>query len=376
VLEKTNYSVKEPSKPLDIPLGTTGILNGILYQVIGYTYKKENGANYYWQEYVLFNPIHGPAYLSQYDGHWTFLKEIFDFPYIALRVASYEGIEYSRFSKYKSNVNSACGEFVNCFEPKDIPLVEEFVRPGYMISKEQTVDNITWYKGEYVEPNVIKKAFDLKSVPERIGVGMIQPFFGKFNIEAFRTVLVVLTVLWGLAQFYFHSKAKQEIVFSKDFHITDSLNKKEIYTQPFDLKYGTANAEIKISTNVDNSWMYTAVTLVNEKTGDLYDLDMEAQYYHGYEGGEYWSEGENWVSKVISQVPEGRYYMIIYPEVPSTMASVNVNVSVIRDVFIFSNGLLILILLGIFPVYYFNKVDSFEKKRWYNSKYSPYDYED
>jgi hypothetical protein len=167
--------------------------------------------------------------------------------------------------------------------------------------------------------------------------------------------------------------AKEEIVFEQTFNITDSLNKKEIYSKPFNLKYGTKNAEIKISTNIDNNWMYSAITLVNEKTGDLYDVDLEAEYYHGYEGGESWSEGSNWVSKVVSQIPEGTYYMIVYPDKPLNMASVYLTVSVIRDVYIFSNGLICIVLLGLFPAFYFYRKDSFEKKRWYNSNYSTYD---
>lgn len=376
VLEDTNQKIKIPEHVLDILIGTIGILNGIQYLVIGYAHKRENGTNYYWHEYTLFNPIHGQAYLSLYNGHWIYLKELSDIPLVSARILTYQGVKYDLFSKYKAKLVSARGEFVYRFSPDEIPSVEEFVRPGEMISKEQTADNITWYKGEYIEPGVVKKVFDLKAVPERKGVGMIQPFIGKFNIESFRLILGILTIIWGIFQFYFHSISKEEIVYSQSFNISDSLNKKEIYTKPFDLKYGTTNAEIKINTDIDNNWLYTAVTLVNEKTGDIYDLDLEAQYYHGYEDGGYWSEGENWVSKVISQVPEGRYYLIIYSEKPSNVAYVNMNISVARDVFVFSNGLLVLIILAIFPAYYFYKVVNFEKERWYNSNYSPYGNED
>jgi hypothetical protein len=375
-LDKTTEVIKKVSQALDIPLGTTGTIKNIKYLVIGYAYKKENGTIYHWHEYTLFNPIHGVAFLAMFDGHWTYLTELNSLPQESARIATYDNIDYDLYSKYNAKLVSASGEFVYRISQTEIPSVQEYIEPPLMISKEKTSDNITWYRGEYIQPEEIKKGFDLANITERTGIGMIQPFLGKFKTESLRRLIMFLIILWGLAQFYFLSAAKEEQVFSQSFNITDSLNKKEIYSKPFDLKYGTANAEVKISANIDNNWMYTAVTLVNEKTGDLYDVDLEAEYYHGYEGGENWTEGNNWTSKVVSQVPEGQYYMIIYPEKPTNMSNVYLTVSVTRDVFVFSNGLFVLILLAIFPIYYFNRKDSFEKKRWYNSNYSPYDDED
>ncbi len=375
VLEKTTEIVNIPENPIYIPIGTSGIINGIKYLVIGYAYKKENGTNYCWQEYTLFNPIHGQAYLSQYEGHWTYLTELNKLPLVSKDglTAIFDGTEYNLFSRYKAELIAARSEWIYRFSTKEMPRVEEFVIPGCMISREQTNVNITWYKGEYIQPEIIKKEFKVESMPEIIGVGAIQPFRGKFKTEGLRNLVILLVAIWGIAQLCFLWTAKEEIVFTQAFTINDSLNKKEIYSKPFDLKYGTTNAEVKVSTNIDNNWMYTAITLVNEKTGDLYDVDMEAEYYHGYEGGENWSEGENWVSKVISQVPEGRYYLIIYPEKPTNMASVFLDISVARDVFVFSNGLIILVILGIFPAFYFYRVKNFEKKRWYYSNFSPYE---
>jgi hypothetical protein len=119
--------------------------------------------------------------------------------------------------------------------------------------------------------------------------------------------------------------------------------------------------------------MYTAITLVNETTGDIYDLDLEAEYYHGYDSDGPWSEGASWVSKVVSQVPEGKYFMSIFPQKPDNMQSVHLSISVKRDVFIFSNGIIVFILLALFPIYYYYRQSNFEKDRWYNSDYSPYE---
>src|SRR5207245_9915373 len=59
-------------KPL-IPLGTRGKLRGTDYELIGFQRRhcKIEGINYYWHEYVLFNPYKCLRYLSEYSGHWN-----------------------------------------------------------------------------------------------------------------------------------------------------------------------------------------------------------------------------------------------------------------------------------------------------------------
>ncbi len=373
--ELTNHIVGKAADS-HISVGIRGTLKGIPYLVTGYVYKKENGTNYCWEEYVLFNPVHGQAYLSQFDGHWMCLCEMADIPSATGLVATHDGSTYNLYSKYKSKILSARGEFVYKIDPSETPIVEEYIRPGYLVSKERTKDYATWYKGEYIQPSVIKSSFQLASVPETKGVGMIQPFLGKFSQEGLRKVFIFLFIFWSLLQFYFTFASREEIVFEQPFSITDSLHGKEINSRSFELKGGTCNAEIQVHTNVQNNWMCTAVTLVNEKTGDIFDVGLEAEYYYGYTDGESWSEGTGWVSKVVSQVPEGTYYMVITPEKPTSVPVVNITVTVIRDVFIMSNGLIVLALLSIYPIYYHFKKNKFEKQRWYNSDYSPYENND
>jgi hypothetical protein len=118
--------------------------------------------------------------------------------------------------------------------------------------------------------------------------------------------------------------------------------------------------------------MYNSVTLVNEKTGDVFDFDFETEYYYGYEGGENWTEGSNWNSRIASSVPEGTYYMIIQPQKPDDLNTVFIEVFLRRDVFVLSNGIIVLLLLAAFPTYYFYFKENFEKKRWYNSSFYPF----
>ncbi|MFX5714390.1 hypothetical protein ABTE40_21855, partial [Acinetobacter baumannii] len=58
-----------------------------------------------------------------------------------------------------------------------------------------------------------------------------------------------------------------------------------------------------------NSWLYVSGELVNNDTGVSYSFDRSVEYYHGYDDGEYWTEGSNHESVLVPAVPAGRYYI-------------------------------------------------------------------
>jgi len=367
-IDKINVS----KEPLLISIGSEGILAGTKYKVISHTRKKENGTTDQWSEFGLFNPVKGQAFLTVDNGHWTLHTLCKGIPSNLSKTASWNKQSYKLYAKYKSKVVYASGEFTSKFEYNKITNVEEYIFPPFMLTKEYDENSLKWFEGVYIMPDEIKKAFNLNSVPSRKGVGQIQPYVSKFSAAFFRKVLYVIALIWGGLQFYYASISKEEIIYSNSYLINDSLNKTDIYTPTFELSNGTKNMELRVSTNIDNNWMYNSVTLVNEKTGDVFDFDFETEYYYGYEGGENWTEGSNWNSRIASSVPEGTYYMIIQPQKPDDLNTVFIEVFLRRDVFVLSNGIIVLLLLAAFPTYYFYFKENFEKKRWYNSSFYPF----
>ncbi len=369
-LLNTNRKVTIPPKKLDIPIGTKGVLKKIPYQIIGYVKKKEKGANYFWNEYTLFNPFYGYAGLSVFNGHWIYFTEMNILPETLSTKAQMREDEttYDLYARYTAVVTEAVGEFPYNFT-FEASRVDEYVYPPYMITSECTNTEYFWYKGEHISPQDIKEGFGIDTLPEQSGIGSIQPFFSKFSPNSLINIVILSILLIITIHLYFHYTANDEIVFHKEYIIDDSIVKKEIFTEPFDLKYGSKNLDIRISTNVDNSWMYSGVTLVNEYTGDVYDVDIEAEYYHGYTDGENWSEGNPWTSKVLSQIPEGRYHFVIFPDKQSTMSFARLEITATRDVSVPSNMIVVLFVILIFPIIYFYRRQNFENKRWSNSDY-------
>jgi hypothetical protein len=371
-----DFGVKT-DKPSHIPLGSIGVLKDIKYQVIGFTVKKENGTKYFWQEYTLFNPIHGYASLTEYNGHWVYILSIDSVPskVTPSNTIYYNDNAYALYARYTAITKYAVGEFPYNLNASSEAYVEEYISPPYLLTSEKTDDDLVWYLGESIDSSDIKSAFKLESIPETIGIGAVQPFVKKFSPQGLTYLIKIILLVFAGLQLFFFFNAKEDIVFNRSYFIWDSMTKKEIFTPTFPLKYGTKNVEVKLAANVDNSWMYAGVTLVNDKTGESYEVDIDAEYYHGVQDGESWSEGKGWNSKVVSSVPEGTYYLIIYPDKPFGVGT-NIDVTVTRDVAVTSNMFVSWAILALFPIIYFFRRSAFERNRWSNSDFSPYQYDD
>ena len=147
------------------------------------------------------------------------------------------------------------------------------------------------------------------------------------------------------------------------FHLADK--EKARVSEVFELTGRPSNVVIKSKANVDNSWIYLNLALINEETGNAYDFGREISYYHGYDGGESWSEGGTSDEAVLSSVPPGRYYLRIEPE--STASSINYSIQVYRDVPSWSFFFMALGGLALYPLLYWWRRRTFEYYRWSES---------
>src|SRR5262249_52154617 len=75
------FKGKERVKP-KIPLGSRGALGGTTYEVIGFQERtvQSDGDYFSWDEYLLFNPYKGFRYVTEYCGHWNFVRVLSRLP--------------------------------------------------------------------------------------------------------------------------------------------------------------------------------------------------------------------------------------------------------------------------------------------------------
>ena len=114
--------------------------------------------------------------------------------------------------------------------------------------------------------------------------------------------------------------------------------------------------------------------MVNDDTGETFPFAQTIEYYHGYDGGESWSEGGTSNNVFLSAVPKGKYYLNIDTE-SGDFKDTNphvLNVVVKQSPPLYGNYFWCLFLLSLLPGISAWSNTSFESTRWSESDYNPY----
>lgn len=374
-----DYQVRyQKTKKPEILPGSIGELFGISFEVVGYCVKKDTTEGAEWREYTLYSAEHGFAFLSEYDGHWIYVREQRTRPVIDVdsnAIFEYADREYDLFNMYGFEIVGGSGAFagdgLNPFGTR----VKEFISPPRMWIFEWDRESVDCFSGDHISRKELETAFNV-SLRTSNGVGMIQPSGELNSSEILRLGLFVLGVisLVGILLMFTH---KEVNVFSERIDLSDTVKNYKLPTQRISLDKSTSNLAIKIDAPVSNSWVQADISLVNAVTGKEYELEQPVEYYYGVEGGESWSEGDRTETGYINSIPSGNYYLNIslshpqsaYPSVTS------LNIDVTNDTWQGRNFLFILLAVAIYPAIRLISTNNTEKMRWYNSPYSTYNYD-
>ncbi|RZJ52816.1 MAG: DUF4178 domain-containing protein [Flavobacterium sp.] len=366
---RSQYKKYDFDYPLHI--GDVGFLKGSNYKVTGIL-KKNVHPNFSWTEFILQNDAKEFLYLSLSNGHWmmlTEMEETFDLKSLP-NYLEYKNEDYNIFEYSDVEIIGAQGFFDFPLPDNKLIKLIEYIKPPYIISIERIEKTETFFYGEYVKKDVIKKAFKKTSVPYKFGVNMIQPFM--FNVRNTAVIFCLFALLIITSNWYIYKDQTEQNVFNRSIKFTE-FNNKEVTSPSFTLNGASAPLTIGISTGVDNSWANVNVALINEETNDEINANKDIEYYHGYSDGESWVEGSQSEKFNICGVKGGKYHLLITPmKAPEDIANSEMQVNVVwnqpsnRNVWF-----VILFMAGVFAVIYFFNYH-FEKSRWAESSYSPY----
>ena len=366
----------------EITLGSKGIVKGIEYEVIGYSLKEEK--NQYasqWKEYTLYNAEEGFAFLSEYSGHWTYLREQGDAPVInkTAQAVHYKGGSFQLYNRYTYLVVNAQGEFpYNIFNPEGTDVREFISPPEIWIQENSKREGITWFLGEHIEGSEVKNNFDLPAgLPAKTGIGAVQP---AMNLNS--TSLIVMAIIGVMFLIIVHAinssnKQSRELV-SNVYAFSDTSNVVNLASQKFTLDKWRSNIRFDIRAAVDNSWFELNAALVNTATGAEYSISRGVEYYHGVSEGESWSEGGRHETVYLGQIPAGTYFLQVsgqresafYNKLHDFQLEVRYDVSTERNMWV------CIVLLLIWPAVQAFRMNSIENRRWQNSPFSQNNYED
>ena len=374
----SRYNTAVTYTPL-LPLGTRGHLHGADYDVVGYLRRQitVEQVDYEWSEYLLYGEGDGFRWLTEYQGHWNFLKTTQRHPkmvFAGKSTAHFLGTAYEHFQTAKASVTYVIGEFNWKVKVGEKATVMDFVAPPLILSSETSANEKTWSLGEYVLPEIIEEAFKPPhALPSRIGIAanqpspwQIGPYWKAFGVFALAILLVQIGTLITSQN---RSVYRQHLQF-------DPANTTQTFASEVFSVSGKGNLVLKNRTDLSNNWLYLDMRLIERDSGQLYQIGREVSYYTGWDSDGSWSEGNAQDEVVLSQVPPGHYFLEIDAEMQPGMSQISDQLEVVRDVPSWFNFFLTFVGLAVFPLTAWWRKMSFETRRWAESDYAPDDDED
>ena len=379
-------ALEQPAFQPVIPLGSSGELPEGKMTVIGAMSRSVTieGTQYFWSEYLLYNPQIGFRWLVHSDEHWNYVQAVSPGEVgEAGRSASFRGKNYKIFQDAHAKVESVLGEFYWKVEAGEAVRGVDYVSPPYMLSKEVSTGYVTdsadpdtkratgeinWSLGTYVTPAQIEKSFGLTNLSRPSGIAPNQPYLHKW-IYKYWIILILAGLLVSFLVFATSGFSKD--VFSQTVTLQPLPNAdgtQIFFSEPFELA-GRRNIRIIGESPVQNTWVYLEADLINEETGVVQSVPIEISYYQGVEDGESWTEGSQRDSIDTSALPGGKYVLRLEGQWEKWQLPAAVSIRIVQNVSNGFNLLLLLIGLSIVPIIMGIYHISFERRRWSESMF-------
>lgn len=356
-----------------LPLGSKGTLHGIAWEVIGFLRRKTTcaGVDYPWSEYLLFNAEQGFAWLVEYQGHWNYARTLSK-PPAAGRGAPklrYDGQEFKLFGSGTAETTYVVGEFYWRVAVGESCAVDDYIAPPLMLSREVTAREASWSQGEYLAPEDLRAAFgSALALPGRVGVYANQPNPLAERHRGVCRLFWKLAALATVVQLLFVFLFASHLVLRQKLVLSPFADETALSTQEFTLPSRARALRVRHGTDVENNWLALTSTLVEKNSGESFRGAQEISHYKGVDDGESWSEGTKDDAIVFKNIPPGTYYLLVDYELGNDRrAAVSDTVEIVRNPAGWSNYVLLLVFLALFPLVSRWRRNAFEAKRWSES---------
>jgi hypothetical protein len=364
-----------------IPLGSTGRWRGARYEVVGYMSRRivVDGERYEWGEYLAHNVEQGYLWISEYEGHFSVIRAAAENPTPVVTGNApgmrYLGRIFKHFQRSEPQVVYLVGEFYWRVQLGDKCVVHDYVAPPLILSSEKTDNEITWSIGEYVEPDALWQAFELKyKPPKRTGVAPNQPSPHEGKTLAYWLVCLGFIGVAVLMQFGFMALNRAAQPSPVKFTAVPGQTVRTV-SPVFELGGRTGRANVQTTSNAQSEWLDVEMQLVNADTGDAWRLSRQL----GVRSlGADWDGTSDDLAE-IRRVPSGRYTLAIDAKsgaagglrASGAGRQVTGHVRIYRSPIGWSNLFLFAGFLMLWPLIAWARARAFETARWSESDHAP-----
>ncbi|MES2445074.1 MAG: DUF4178 domain-containing protein [Pseudomonadota bacterium] len=373
---------------LEIPLGTRGTLRGVEWEAIGYLRRSENGA-YPWEEYLLFNPYHGYRWLVTNGRGWSFGELQTVTPsWVAYDELAIGGDFYKRFfGDGRAQVDYVVGEFYWRVTKGEQVETADWVRPGWMLSREANAQEVSWTLSELLPNREMQAAFGVRPPVDSWPPLPHQPSPHAAWLKSAWPVGVIALALMLVVMIVFGGESR---TVAGSFAIASDEREQSVTLGP--LNFDRAWQRVEISAEVprlENGWLDLDYALVNRANQQAYTAYGAAERYSGSDSDGPWTEGSRRKSVSVASVPAGSYDLVVeykgnrWTTGPNYFGATEdkgwldasnqptVIVSVSRGALYFSNFLIMAILVAIPLLWGLGRHIHFEQARQAESDFAP-----
>lgn len=313
---------KGPAAKQDFPLqlGDSFRYKSHRYEIIArMAFIEDDDLSEMTRQYLLFNPRVGTCWLEEYGGHYSLSRATHVMP-------ESDPFERKRGQLLNTHdgrqwVTEEIGQYALHYVDGALPWIAktgdrvayadfaEKSGSGEQYQVQRTENEIEFSFAKSLSIELVRRA---TGKPELGKTGVIKDgvdaavkrrFYMTVMMAAVIAIVINLVLL-----LYTFSAGKQ--VFSQRFS-ADQLNG-EVLSEPFRVNSDIIKIISYAQPRLNNEWMALDVAVVSDQEEVLHVYDAGISYYHGYEGGEKWSEGSQSQSAFIQVPRPGIYRLLVH----------------------------------------------------------------
>jgi hypothetical protein len=368
-----------------LQIGARGRLQGTEWTIVGRVRYRELDPSgvYVWDEFQLFNPEQGYAFLELENGHWGLSKplrrRVLFQPATSAPKQTFlvDGQRFTVFERSRAEITYVEGELSWVARLGDQLGYMDAILPPQTASAEWTANEMEWSIGRYLPAEEVAQAFGLKrhQLPSPEGVAPAQPFKrGKDQLIAAFSSLGAALLLLVLGLMTWLTSGGEALVSTGPIPSSAYLSEAGYLSEPFEIPAGSHICKLAAAADsVNNSWVALSVAVLDEEENVLLDAEATVQYFHGVEGGESWSEGSRRDYTLFRLTGPKQYRLNVFGSAGvwsksggdrETSTGAPVELTLYRGVLPARYFFCAAVLAFIFPIWEFGRQGLFEARRW------------
>jgi len=197
-----NFKNTQHEHELPFKIGMKGFIENIEYTIIGRVTYTEIDHEFFWDDFLLFSPLYGYAWLTYEKGHISYAKRERHLPLLVwdemnrIESITLHELNYKVEAPYTAKISYIEGELTWVAKKHDKIRIIDMYAPPFGISMERTKNEMEFYASKYLDNTLVYEAFDVPQ-DERVKNNGVHELLG-FGENFFKPFLKISAIALGI----------------------------------------------------------------------------------------------------------------------------------------------------------------------------------